>query len=107
MGQRLSRERYLQPETPGESGCFRIDPVDAFDGHVFVVDAESRLRRRDVDVLFSQADFVCLERGLSPGERVIVSNPAPAIEGMLIEPVVDADWATSLREQAVGEAASP
>ncbi len=76
------------------------------DGHVFVVDAENRLRRRDVDVLFSQADFVCLERGLAPGERVIVSDPAPAIEGMLIKPVVDAERATSLREQAAGKAVS-
>jgi RND family efflux transporter MFP subunit len=76
------------------------------DGHVFVVDSENRLRRRDVDVLFSQADFICLERGLAPGERVIVSDPVPAIEGMLIKPVVDAEWATSLREQAAGKAVS-
>ena len=45
-----------------------------------------------------------LEQGVEPGERVIVSDPTPAIEGMLITPVVDAQWAAILREQATGEA---
>jgi multidrug efflux pump subunit AcrA (membrane-fusion protein) len=74
------------------------------DGHVFIVDPDNRLRRRAVDVLFSQADFACLERGLSPAERVIISDPVPAIEGMLITPIIDAEWAPYLLEQAAGKA---
>jgi RND family efflux transporter MFP subunit len=76
------------------------------DGHVYVVDGDNRLRRRDLTVLFAQADFVCIETGLEPGERVAVSDPTPAIEGMLIDPVFDETVLAALLAEAQTQAAS-
>jgi RND family efflux transporter MFP subunit len=57
--------------------------------HVYVVDADNRLQRRAVNVLFAQSDFLCIDSGLEVGDRVVVSDPTPAIEGMLVDPVED------------------
>lgn len=69
-------------------------------GHVYLVDATSRLQRRPVQVLFAQVDFLCVENGLESGDRVIVSDPTPAIEGTLVSPVVDDQLGAALLSQA-------
>lgn len=68
--------------------------------HVYIVDADNRLRRRPVTMLLAQEDILCMESGLSAGDRVIVADPAPAIEGMRVEPVEDESLLSLLRHQA-------
>lgn len=53
-------------------------------GRVLVVDAESRLHFRSVDVLRVERDEVVIGGGLEPGERVCVSPLPTAVEGMLV-----------------------
>ena len=72
-----------------------------YDGHVYVLDAENRLRRRPVGVRSIQGSAAWLEDGLEEGERVVVSDPTPAIEGMLIKPV-DANHTLELLIAEVG-----
>ena len=69
-------------------------------GTVFVVDKDSRLRRRAVSILFSQGDISVIEEGLKQGERIVVSDLVPAVDGMLLE--VEVDEALSKRLQAAG-----
>lgn len=59
-------------------------------GRVHVVDAESRLQVRPVEVLFSQGPATVLAGGVAAGDRVLVSEPVPAVAGMLLDPVPDA-----------------
>ncbi len=73
------------------------------DGHVYLVNDENRLERRPVEVAFSQGGLSCLSGGLQPGDRLVVSDPTPAVEGMLVEPLVDADAEHSLVAEATGE----
>ncbi len=54
------------------------------EGEVLVVDAEQRLRRRDVGVVQRLADEVVV-RGLAEGERVCVVPPAIVVEGMSVD----------------------
>jgi membrane fusion protein, multidrug efflux system len=56
------------------------------DGHVYVVDDQGRLRRREVEVLFKQSSFASLAGGVVEGEMVVTTVPVPAIEGMLVTP---------------------
>jgi RND family efflux transporter MFP subunit len=56
---------------------------------VLVVDAESRLRWRDVGLVQRTADAV-LVRGLADGERVCVLPPPITAEGMLVQVIVGA-----------------
>ncbi|WP_231744066.1 efflux RND transporter periplasmic adaptor subunit [Stieleria neptunia] len=59
------------------------------DGHVYVLDGEQRLRRQLVEVEFQQGEFAVISSGLVGGETLVVSDPRPAIAGMLVEPVTD------------------
>lgn len=68
--------------------------------HVYVVDADNRLQRRAVNVLFAQSDFLCVDSGLEAGDRVVVSDPTPAIEGMLVDPVEDESLKGAVLSQA-------
>ena len=70
-------------------------------GTVFVVDDENRLRRRNVKILFSQFDISVIEEGLSPGERIVVSDVVPAVDGMLLQVQIDEDLTRALA--ATGE----
>lgn len=54
---------------------------------VFVVNDQNRLEIRDVDVRLMQGEKALIESGLSAGDRVVLSDLTPAIEGMLLQPV--------------------
>jgi RND family efflux transporter MFP subunit len=56
------------------------------DDRVLVVDGESRLRFRSVDVLRRSGERVVIRAGLEPGERVCVSQLDTFVEGMLVRP---------------------
>jgi len=65
-------------------------------GAVLVVDRDNRLRRRPVKVLFSQGWISVIDQGLTPGERILVSDLVPAVEGMRLQPIVDKALAAGL-----------
>jgi len=69
---------------------------------VYVLDEENRLEKRNVSRGFSQAGFVTIDSGIEPGDRVVVSEPVPAIEGMLVDPVIDTALMTCLQREALG-----
>lgn len=58
-------------------------------GSVYVVDDESRLEIRPVDVLFAQDSVSVIGDGLNAGETLVVSDLMPVVEGMLLDPVID------------------
>lgn len=76
-------------------------------GHVYVLDDEQRLRRRPVEVTFQQGEFAAIGSGLAGGETLIVSDPAPAIEGMLVDPRMDDSLLRRLIADARGPDAQP
>lgn len=53
-------------------------------GVVFVVDSESRLRAREVDVVRSERDRLVIGSGLEQGELVCVSPLPGAVDGMAV-----------------------
>lgn len=82
-----------------------VIPRAAWHGrHAYVVDSNSRLERRDVEILFTQSNFLVVEAGLGEGEMVVVSDPTPAVEGMLIQPVTDDELLGNLIAEAEGRA---
>ncbi len=73
------------------------------DGYVTLVNAENRLERRQVEIAFSQGDFTCVRSGLIPGETLVVSDPTPAVEGMLVVPTNDDETLQELIDVATGK----
>ena len=63
---------------------------------VYVADDDNRLRRRPVRILFSQGDISVVADGLDPGERVVVSDLVPAVDGMLLQVQLDEELNRSL-----------
>ncbi len=101
----LAKNMYVEVEFRGRPrpGVVVV-PRSALHGrHVYVVGADSRLKKRVVTPLFLQTNFAAIESGLEPGERVVISDLIPAIEGMLLDPVDDAEAARSLVAEAHGE----
>ncbi|WP_404308293.1 efflux RND transporter periplasmic adaptor subunit [Neorhodopirellula lusitana] len=70
------------------------------DGHVYVLDGDQRLRRQTVQIEFEQGEFAVIRSGIAGGETLVVSDPTPAIEGMLVQPLED----NPLRERLIADA---
>ena len=101
----LVRGMYVEVEIRGHPLPGRIVvPRSALrEGHVFVVDKSSRLEPRPVEIAFVQSRFACIRSGLAEGERVVLSDIAPAVAGMLLDPVTDEAALAGLRDDAAGK----
>jgi hypothetical protein len=73
-------------------------------GKAFVVGGGNRLEIRAVEVRYRLGDIAVIASGLKAGERIVVSDLIPAIDGMLIDPAPDKDAETRLIKEAAGEA---
>jgi len=94
----LSKGMFVQVVLRGKSQAPRVVvPRSAVRGGVVLVAAaDDRLQRRPVEVLFSQGDVSVIAAGLEAGERVVVSDLVPAVEGMLLQVQPDEALAESL-----------
>jgi hypothetical protein len=103
----LVRGAYCEVElrAPPLASHLVVPRASLFDGGVYVLDEDSRLRRREIEPLFEQSDFVCVQRGLEAGLRLVVSDPRPAIDGQLVRAHAADDVRQKLITQARGEAA--
>jgi RND family efflux transporter MFP subunit len=102
----LFRDVFCEVELWGKSISNRVVvPRTALHGKkLFVIDDENRLRGREVDVLFEQDEFAVIAGGVESGERIIVSDPSPAIEGMLVRPEHDDELLARIVAEASGQA---
>jgi membrane fusion protein, multidrug efflux system len=69
---------------------------------LYLAGEDDRLEIREITLGPTQGDLVVVSAGLSPGERVVVTDLIPAIEGMRLEPHLDLALAERLRAQATG-----
>lgn len=58
-------------------------------GHIYVLDDQSRLKRQNVSVILVQEDFLLVSGEIQAGDPVVVSDLIPAIDGMLLKPVLN------------------
>ena len=80
-----------------------VIPRAAFhENQVYLVDAQNRLEKRPVEIGIEQPGFVTIAAGLRAGERVVLSDLIPAIEGMLLKPVPDEEAMSHLLRRAQG-----
>ena len=74
-------------------------------GKAFVVSDENRLVIRPVKVVARLEDLVIVGEGLKPGERIVLSDLVPALEGQLLKPVMDEEAARMVILEAAGSEA--
>jgi len=70
--------------------------------NVYVIDNDNRLVIRPVKIKFSQSGYSVLSQGIKAGERIVISDIVPALEGMLLEPKEDKKTIKWLTIQAAG-----
>jgi RND family efflux transporter MFP subunit len=101
----LAKNMFVEVELQGRPvpGRLVVPRAALHDGMVYVVDDANRLERRPVSVGVRQSGFIVVVEGLTAGESVVVTDLAPAIDGMLLEPVEDEALRDRLIAAATGE----
>ncbi len=85
-----------------------VVPRAAFhDGKLYVVNADSRLDIRPVATGLVQGDLATIDKGIAPGETIVVSDLIPAVSGMLLTPQTDDQLQNRLKAEAAGENPRP
>ncbi|MBF0368221.1 MAG: HlyD family efflux transporter periplasmic adaptor subunit [Magnetococcales bacterium] len=110
----LSKNMFVDVHFQGRAQANKVvAPRKALrDGHfLHLVGKDNRLEIRPVEIFLRQDDFIVVEKGLSAGERVVLTDLTPAVVGMKIKPTVDEAALAELVFQAsgsrVGEAVNP
>lgn len=92
LGERpaLVKGMFCEVEIRGRARPGLVIPRTALhEDRVYVVNAENRLESRLVTVEYAQRNYVVVAEGLAEGERVVLSDLQPAIDGMLLAPEPD------------------
>lgn len=100
----LHPEMYLQVRlsAPAPENLLVVPEAALHDNALYLAGTDDRLERRQVSVAFRQGDLAVIGEGLSPGERVIIDDPVPALDGMPIQPSRDQAMEAWLRARAQG-----
>jgi len=101
----LVKGMFVQVEVRGQTTePLSVVPRTAMHGRtVYLVNKENRLEVRPVTVKFVQGNIAIISQGLETGDRVIVSDISPALDGMLLMPTDDAALAGRVLAEAKGE----
>ena len=100
----LLTNMYVKVElrAPPREDFIIVPPTAVFEGLVYIVDHNRRLQARTISGLLRQTDFMAIQTGIQEGEWVVISDPTPAIEGMLVEPILDPEQVQRLIASAQG-----
>ncbi len=83
-------------------------------GRVYIATEENKLAIRAVNILFTQGDLVVISdaedagmqaAGIQAGEKVIISDVIPVMEGLPLKVIIAADFEERLRLKAIGHSA--
>jgi len=101
----LVKGMFVQVEVRGQATKpLSVVPRTAVHGKtVYLINQENRLEVRPVTVKFAQGNIAAISGGLEAGERVVVSDISPALDGMLLIPTDDAALAARMLAEAKGE----
>ncbi len=69
---------------------------------VYIVNSENKLMFKTVNIGFSQDSFSLIRSGLDPGDKVIITDIVPAVEGMTVFPVIDERVTQQLKTDVAG-----
>ena len=69
-------------------------------GRVYIVDKDKRMQIKSVEIQQQQGDLAVIRSGLEEGEKIIISDLVPVIEGMPLSPIVATAYQTELINRA-------
>jgi multidrug efflux pump subunit AcrA (membrane-fusion protein) len=93
----LTKGMFVKVTLSSEPAAGIVVPVSALrNGAVYVAGADNRLTPVPVVPAMIQDGIAVIRDGLSPGQRVVVSDPGPLLPGMLLEVTEDEALMTEL-----------
>lgn len=100
----LTKNMFVEVELRGRPLPGRITiPRQALHGDtVYVAGKDNRLVIRRVEIRLRQGGLLDVAKGLGAGERVVITDLIPAIDGMLLAPREDKAAAEALAREAAG-----
>jgi len=87
---------------PSPTALIALPAAAVHDDEVYRVTQDQRLERRSVTVAFEQHDLAVIREGLAAGDRLIVDDPLPALNGMAVKPERDQALEREIRARAQG-----
>lgn len=102
----LLTNMYVEVELRGQPipDRFVVPRSALHEEKIYICTPENRLKIKPVKIEFQMEDMAVLSTGVEQGERLVLSDLIPAVEGMLLKPVPALDIAEQLRQKALGEA---
>jgi multidrug efflux pump subunit AcrA (membrane-fusion protein) len=71
-------------------------------GRVYVVGAKNKLKIRPVNILYKQGELVVIDGGIQEGDRIIITDVIPVIEGLPLNPLQATEYEKKLAKNAIG-----
>lgn len=71
-------------------------------GRVYVAKADNTLEIREVNVLHKQGELVIVDRGIKTGEKIIITDVIPVIEGLPLKLIHATAYEEQLAQAAIG-----
>ncbi len=71
-------------------------------GRVYVANSNDQLEIRPVNILHKQGQLVVISSGVDEGERIIINDVIPVIEGLPLKPVQSDEYENLLARDALG-----
>ena len=98
----LVRDMYVQGtlSLPTPDDVIVVPAASIHEDTVYLADDGDRLERRSVSVAWTQDDLSVIQKGLSPGERLVLDDLVPAIDGTRLSPGRDEQALETIRNQA-------
>ncbi len=98
----LVTNMYVEVELQGRplSDRFVVPRHAVHDRTIYVCSPDNQLEIRPVEIEFLMGDLAVLTKGVEPGERLVLSDMVPAIDGMRLKPVDDVESAKKLQQMA-------
>ncbi|WP_439531483.1 efflux RND transporter periplasmic adaptor subunit [Marinobacter adhaerens] len=100
----LARNMFVQATitVPTPEPVLVVPASAIHQGMVYLADDDNRLQRQSVTLAWQQGELAVVSGGLEPGDRLILDDLVPAIEGTLLSPRIDEQVRQWLEKQAAG-----
>ena len=73
-------------------------------GRVYIANEDNTLSIRNVDIQFFQGDLAVIRSGIEEGEKVIITDLIPVIDGMPLQITQSKDFVEKMKQSAAGNA---
>lgn len=72
-------------------------------GRVYIANSADELEIRAVEIIHKQAEMVIVENGIQQGDKIIITDIVPVIEGLPLKTILAIEFQTQLQQQALGK----